>query len=243
MRAAGPSGGPSKSLQNETLFPKTARMVCADIRSRLRARAILWAFLLLARVQREERKRKEGGKKTRERGDKAVFKRVLTPRQGPGGPLRWRGVGPRELRLRVSRNPGLYAAVGALDAGSTRIAGPHRSYIFPGVGAPRQAPSSSEADVRARRTHGPRQARRGTSLSRLRCGRAVRAHASMRVLCAGSSVRISLPLSVFFFPLTARGFIVSARSAVIRHAGILTNHVSIGERLWSVVDETSSGSR
>lgn len=90
---------------------------------------------------------------------------------------------PRITASRVSRNPGLYAAV-VLERRSPRILGLTALTSSLESACP-TGPSSSEADatdVRARRTQGPRQAHRETSFNRLRRGQAVRAHA-MHILC------------------------------------------------------------
>lgn len=137
------------------------------------------------------RKRKE-----REEGDKAVFKRVLTPRQDRDGSLSAaRRRASRITAPRVSRNPGLYAKTGP-GRRSPRIPGLVALTSSPEPACP-TGPSSSEADatdVRARRTQGPSS---GTSFSRLRRGRAVRAHATLHVLCRYLFARIPLdsPLS------------------------------------------------
>lgn len=158
-------------------------MVCADIKSRLRSTIPIPVRTGCSGVgKRGEKRIREGGG-----GDKAVFKRVLTPRQGPNG-SRWRGVGHRELRLRVSPVILVYMPSSCLDAG------PHGSWILPLLHLPRspcRTPPSSEADatdVCARCTQGPRQAHRETSFSRLRRGQAVRAHA-IRTLCRSLSGR------------------------------------------------------
>lgn len=170
------------------------------------------------------RKRKE--KREREERDKAVFKRVLTPRQDRDGSLSAaRRRASRITAPRVSRNPGLYANTGP-GRRSPRILGLAALTSSPEP-ARRTGPSSSEADatdVRARCTQGPSS---GTSFSRLRRGRAVRAHATLHVLCRylrEDSPRLASLLSLIYLSAPiARGLIVSARSAVIRHAGILTD--------------------
>lgn len=99
----------------------------------------------------EERRKKN----TRGKGeDKAVFKRVLTPRQGCSGPHGGEARrAPRITAPRVSRNPGLYAAV-VLGRRAPPILSLTALTSSPESACP-TGPSSSEADatdVRARRT-------------------------------------------------------------------------------------------
>lgn len=89
---------------------------------------------------------------------------------------------PRITAPRVSRNPGLYAAV-VLERRSLRILGLTALTSSPESAlSDRPVVLGSRCDRRARRTQGSRQAHHETSFNRLRRGQAVRAHA-MHILC------------------------------------------------------------
>ncbi|TGZ51870.1 Uncharacterized protein DBV15_10010 [Temnothorax longispinosus] len=91
MRAPGEVSGSLKSLQNETLLLKArGRLIPARMISDLVCGARSWLRFELGAAGEEKRKKKC----EREGGDKAVFKRVLTPRQGPNGPHGGEASGP-----------------------------------------------------------------------------------------------------------------------------------------------------
>jgi len=121
---------------------------------------------------------------------------------------------------RVSRNPGLYAAVVPVPADP----GPYRSYIFSVVGVLDRPVvlGSRRNDVRARRMQGPRQAHRETGFSRLRRGQAVRAHAT-HILCR--YLRENSPRLASFLPICPNSLEPHCFNAicVICHVGILTD--------------------
>lgn len=151
---------------------------------------------------------------------------------------RWRGVGRRELRLRVSPVILVYMPPSCLGCWSPWILDLAALTSSPESGGARQGPSSSEADatdVYARCAQGPHCE---TSFSRLRRGQAVRAHA-MRISCRSLSEDSPSPQPPPLAPrpftshLSRQGLIVSARSAVIRRAGILTDRSMPHERAAS----------
>lgn len=234
-----------KLPQNDTMFPQSharapvrqvdtlSRTTRVHIRSRLNLGAIRCApGLLRTTDEKEEKKRDARERERRGKGDKALFKRVLTPRQGPsghhGGEEEHRA--PRITAPRVSCNPGLYAAVGRARW-SPRILGLAALLHLPQSRAiPAASPSSSEADARTTCVLGTHAGALSSGPPRnefqqveTRAGglRPRRA----RVLCAGTSRGEKSPTSPPPLRLprrsepTARGLIVSARSAVIRHAG------------------------
>lgn len=171
IRAAGELAALSNCYKTKHCYCEgwSSRMVCADIKSRLQGTILSPQFELGAA---EEEKDMRG------EGDKAVFKRVLTPRQGPNG-SQWRGVGHRELRLRVSPVILVYMPPSCLDAGA------RGSWILPLLHLPRsrhaRQASSSEAgatDVSARCAQGPHQAPPRNEFQQVKTrGQAVRAHA------------------------------------------------------------------
>lgn len=176
---------------------------------------------------KEEKEKKYTQRKKRETRQR-VFKRVLTPRQD------------REARItapRVSRNPGLYANLGL--GRSVRRGGPRGFWTSPLLHLPRRPRKPTQCTCSTHAGASSGSSRNEFQQVKTRAG-GPRAHAMhalhvariVQVPSSGEPLRLvsfpSLPLIYLSIPI-ARGLIVSARAAVIRHAGILTDRSTLHE--------------